>query len=116
MYLFLLFIYLAASGLSCSTWDLSLRRSGFSLVVAPGLQSTQAQQLQHAASLVIVHAGSRAHGLSCSVACGILVPQPGMEPASLVLEGGFLTTGPPEKSQIIFLLIKEISLKMSSAS
>ena len=32
-------------------------------------------------------------GLSCPVACGILVPRPGMEPMSPVLDGGFLTTG-----------------------
>ena len=39
-------------------------------------------------------------GLSCPVACGILVPQPGIEPASPALEGGFFTTGPPGKSLI----------------
>ena len=32
------------------------------------------------------------------VACGILDPQPGIEPMSLALEGRFLTTGPREKS------------------
>ena len=37
-------------------------------------------------------------GLSCPAACGILVPRPGMEPASPALEGGFFTTGPPGKS------------------
>ena len=30
-------------------------------------------------------------------ACRILVPWPGIELASLALEGGFLTTGPPGK-------------------
>ena len=58
-----LFIYcLAASGLSCSTQDLSLRRAGsslqctgFSLVVVRGLQSMWALQLQHAGSLVVAH-------------------------------------------------------------
>ena len=30
--------------------------------------------------------------------CGILVHQPGIEPMSPALEGGFLTTGPPGKS------------------
>ena len=35
--------------------------------------------------------------LSCSVVCGILVQPPGIEPASLALQGGFLTTGPPGK-------------------
>ena len=34
------------------------------------------------------------HGM----ACGILVPQPGIKPASPALEGRFLTTGPPGKS------------------
>ena len=32
------------------------------------------------------------------VACGILVPQPGIEPTPPALEGGVLTTGPPGKS------------------
>ena len=35
---------------------------------------------------------------SCSKACGILSPPPGMEPASPPLQGEFLTTGPPGKS------------------
>ena len=38
-------------------------------------------------------------GLSCPTAHGILVPQPGIEPTSPALEGGFLTTGPPGRSQ-----------------
>ena len=33
--------------------------------------------------------------LSCPVACGILVPQQGVQPMSPALEGRFLTTGPP---------------------
>ena len=32
------------------------------------------------------------------IACGILVPQPEMEPKSPALKGRFLTTGPPGKS------------------
>ena len=43
-------------------------------------------------------------GLSCLVACGILVPRPGIEPVSPVLQGRFLTTGPPGKSLIIVLI------------
>ena len=42
-----------------------------------------------------------AHGLSCSVACGILVPGPGVEPASPALQDGFVTTGPSGKSQLV---------------
>ena len=33
------------------------------------------------------------------VACGILVPQQGIEPASPALEAQVLTAGPPQKSQ-----------------
>ena len=43
-----------------------------------------------------------AHGLSCSTAYGILIPWPGTEPVSPALEGRFLTTGAPEKSQNSF--------------
>ena len=32
-------------------------------------------------------------GLRCLGACGILVPQPGIEPSSPALDDGFLTTG-----------------------
>ena len=46
------------------------------------------------------------HGLSCPVACGILVPQPGIKPVSPALEGGFLTTGPPGKSLIVFISLR----------
>ena len=35
-----------------------------------------------------------APGLRCSVVCEILVPRPGIKPASRVLQGRFLTTGP----------------------
>ena len=35
-------------------------------------------------------------------ACGILTPQPGIEPAPPALEGKVLTTGPPGKSPFLF--------------
>ena len=38
-------------------------------------------------------------GLCCSVACKILLPQPGMESTSPALQGGFLTTGALGRSQ-----------------
>ena len=66
------YLFLTALGVSCSTRDLSLRRTGFSLFVV--------------------------RGLSCPMECGILVPQSGIEPTSLALEGRFLTTGPRGKS------------------
>ena len=31
-------------------------------------------------------------GLNCSEACGVLISQPGMDPASPALQGGFLIT------------------------
>ena len=41
-------------------------------------------------------------------ACGILAPQPGIEPAPLTLEGLFSTTGPQGKSQYVtFMLLKK---------
>lgn len=51
------------------------------------------------------HVGSRARGLSsgvvqirCSMARGVLVPQLGVEPMSLALQGEFSTSKPPGKS------------------
>ena len=73
-----LFIYLAVSGLSCSTQDLCC--------------ISQDLLLQPPDSLVVVLR------LSCFTAWGILVLRPGIEPLSPVLGGIFLTTGPPEKS------------------
>ena len=47
-------------------------------------------------------------GLSCSVACLVLVPQPGVESACPPLQGGFLTTGLPGKSHLAaFITIKK---------
>ena len=47
--------------------DLSLWHTD-DLVVACGLSSCNAQTLEHESSVVV-------HGLSCSMECGILVPQ-----------------------------------------
>ena len=41
---------------------------------------------------------SAAYRPSCFLACGILVPWPGIEPVFPALQGRFLTTGPPRKS------------------
>ena len=38
--------------------------------------------------------------LRCSAACGILVPQPGIEPGSLALQSEFLTTAPPSDTDL----------------
>ena len=98
--------------------DLSLWLSGswlwyasFSLVVACGFSLSSCgpqapgymgsvvcgtQALVEAHELIVV---ACACGLSCPVACGILVPWPGIEPTSPALDGRFFTTGPPGKSQ-----------------
>ena len=44
--------------------------------------------------------------LNCSMPCGILVPQPGMEPMSPAGQGRPLSTGPPGKSHGCFFLRK----------
>ena len=68
----------------------SLWRVGFSLVAAARgcLSSCDVRvfslSLRHASSVVV------ACELSCSVACGILVPRPGIEPGSPALEGDSL--------------------------
>ena len=73
-FFFLIFIYLAVSCLSCSTWDLHCSMCGLSL--------------QHAGYLLrrVGFSLVAAHGLSCPATCGILVPRPGIESASPALE------------------------------
>ena len=71
--------------------DDGISRSGksgsFSLLWQAGTQA-----------LWLLHAGLSSCGVCCSVACGILVPRPGIKPTSPALQGGFLSTRPPEKS------------------
>ena len=80
---------------SCGAWAPELTGS---VVAVHGLSTCGAQALERMGSVVA------ACGLSCPVACGILVPRPGIKPVSLALEGGFLTTEPPGKSLIVFCL------------
>ena len=64
-------------------------RVGWALVGAQDARGIlQALFLWRTDSLVV------ACGLRCSMACGILVPQPGIKSASPALQGGFLTAGP----------------------
>ena len=49
---------------------------------------------------VFVSACGWCTGLVAPVACGILVPWPGIEPTSPALESEFLNTGPPGKSSV----------------
>ena len=57
------------------------------------------------------------YGLRCFVECGILVPRPGIEPVSPVLQSRFLTTGPPGKPHIFsycFLTIFTVLVQLLS--
>ena len=65
---------------------------GGSFVVVHGFSSSGMWASEHVVSVVV------ALRLSCSEAYGILLPQPGIEPASPALQGRFLTTGSPGKS------------------
>ena len=47
---------------------------------------------------LVVARGLSSCGFNCPVACGILVPQPGIECVSPALEGRFLTSGPHKRS------------------
>ena len=109
-------IFVAPSGIFLLQCVVSLLRClGFSLVVvcrcslsgcgarAPDCMGSAVFGMR-ALSLRCMSSIAVAHGLSCPVACGILVPQLGIEPASPALEGGgFSTTGPPGKSQNYFI-------------
>ena len=90
-------VYLASSVLSCDTQVLHCTRWHLRCGVWPlqlcwvcrlscGFQNTQAS---------VVAEG----GLGCSIVCGILVPQPGIQPMYPALQGGSLTAGPPGKSR-----------------
>ena len=72
---------LAVSGLSCGVQDLCCVSCRILQLAGMGANSVV-----------------EVRGLSCSGACGIFVPWPGIEPVSPALAGGFLTTGPPGKS------------------
>ena len=71
----------------------SLRHTGSFVAVCGLLSSCGLQAPERVGSVVVVR------GLSCPMACGILVPRPGIKPVSPALQEGFLTTGPPGKSQ-----------------
>ena len=78
--------------LHACTWLTPLRIQNLSLVPAVKVQT---HQLWCLGSVVVTCRLSR------SAACGILVRQPGIEPASPELQGGFLTTGPLVKPSFL---------------
>ena len=77
---------------SCGEWGL-LFVAVRGLLIAVVSLCCGARALGATASVVV------AHGVSCSVACGMWdLPGPGLKPVSPALAGGFLTTVPPGKS------------------
>ena len=65
--------------------------------------------LQHVGSVVAVLR------CSCPEVCGILDPQPGIEPGSSALEGGFLTIG-PQGSPLTLILKSDPEVSLSRRS
>ena len=102
MYTFLkLFIYLLF--LAVHRLSPAVASRGYSLVAVCGLLIVVASLVAHRllstpASVVV------AHGLSCSVACGISVSRPGNKSVSPALTGGFSTTGPPRNVPSLHIL------------
>ena len=95
-FFFKVFSYLTVLGLSCSMLDLCCVMKDL--------------PLQCADSLVVMLRLSSCTGQApgCYSAPGVLVPQSVIEPESPALQGRFLTTGPPGKSQHpVFLSISE---------
>ena len=82
-FFFFFFLSLALQALHCSVQT-------FPLVVAQKIVSSCRAWAPEHTSLVVA-----AHGLSCLMACGILVSWPGIKNISPALESRFLTTGPP---------------------
>ena len=94
-------VYLAALGLGCALGT-SRRLPGL-LPLGRALRcGRQASFSGICSSLAPERPGSDvgAGELSCTWPCGVLVPRPGIEPESPILQGGFLPTGPAEKSHL----------------
>ena len=88
--------------LRCSMQDLFVAVHGLFIAVH-GLLSSCGTWAPECAGSVVAE-----RRLSCPMACGILVPRPGIEPESVALVGGFLTTGPPGKSLYMFKYVQFI--------
>ena len=92
----LMYLFIRLCGLLAMARGSSLHDAGSFLSLLLLLwsmdSSCSVQALEHAGSVVV------GCGLSCSAACGILVPQPGTEPTFPAPQDGFPTTGPPGKS------------------
>ena len=96
-----IYLFTAVLGLQyCAQWGLVVVNRGYSSIRAQASHCSSfscswAQALGVCAALVA------AHGLSCTMASGILVPWSGVKPTSPALAGRLLTTGPPGESCFI---------------
>ena len=95
LFLKYLFIPLIASGLSCRQGGFSLHH--LSVWPMDSLSRCGLQAPEHSGPVVA------AHGLSCSEACGILVPLPGIKPTSPGFQDSFLTSRPQGNSLKVYL-------------
>ena len=88
--------YLMCAGSHCSVPDLSLKQEGsFFPAANRAFSSYGGQDPECSASVDVVL------GLSCPLACGIIVSQPGTETSAL--EGRFLTAVPPGRTHNGFI-------------
>ena len=90
IYFWLHWVFVAVCGLSVVRQAGATLGCGVRASHCGGFSCCGAQALQCTGSVVV------AHGLSCSVACGIFLDQ-GSNPVSPALAGGFLTTEPSGK-------------------
>ena len=117
IYLFI-YCYLAVSGVSCGTQDLHCvmwEISFWSMDSAVAECRLQSRWASAVAACRLSSGGTQAPALvgsvaavprlSCSAACGILAPQPGIEPVSPALQDRFFTTGPREKFLLFYFKI-----------
>ena len=106
-------IFLVNQSFICGCDWLLLLHVGYSPAPVPGfplqrLLLLQSTALEHT-DFSSCNSGALAHRLSSRGALALLprstwaLPRPGIEPMSLVLAGGLLTTGPPGRSRIVFL-------------
>ena len=90
------FLYLQRAGatllLCCADFSLQW----FLFLLSLGSRVCGLQSLQYMGSVVVLH------GLSCSMACEILVPGPWIEPVSPALECRFLITRAPGSPSLLF--------------
>ena len=96
--LVLLLYFLAALHLCCCSRAFS--SCGARASHCGGFSCCRARALGTRTSVVVVR------GLSCSEACDIF-PDQGLNPCPLHLADGFLTTAPPGKPSLCYLLVQE---------